>query len=65
MAVYALGFFGGPTATEILRERVRSDEDRFVRYNAAVALARRGDRRRGGHTPRDALHRRPEQGHRV
>ncbi len=44
MAVYALGFFGGSTASELLRERVRSDEDRFVRYNAAVALARRGDR---------------------
>jgi len=43
MAVYALGFFGGSTASELLRERVRGDEDRFVRYNAAVALARRGD----------------------
>jgi HEAT repeat protein len=43
MAVYALGFFGGTAATELLRERVRSDDDRFVRYNAAVALARRGD----------------------
>ncbi len=43
LAVYALGFFGGPAATEILRERVQADEDRFVRYNAAVALARRGD----------------------
>jgi cytochrome c-type biogenesis protein CcmH/NrfF len=43
MAVYALGFFGGPSATQILRERVSGDEDRFVRYNAAVALARRGD----------------------
>ena len=43
MAVYALGFFGGSTASELLRERVRSDEDRFVRYNAAVVLARRGD----------------------
>ena len=44
MAVYALGFFGGPAATQILRERLQADEDRFVRYNAAVALARRGDR---------------------
>jgi hypothetical protein len=44
MAVYALGFFGGSLVTELLRERVRSDEDRFVRYNAALALARRGDR---------------------
>jgi HEAT repeats len=43
MAVYALGFFGGPSATQILRQRVAGDEDRFVRYNAAVALARRGD----------------------
>jgi hypothetical protein len=42
-AVYALGFFGGSTATQLLRERVRGDEDRFVRYNAAIALARRGD----------------------
>ena len=43
VAVYALGFFGGPSATDLLRERLQSDEDRFVRYNAAVALARRGD----------------------
>jgi HEAT repeats len=43
VAVYALGFFGGPSATKYLRERIQSDEDRFVRYNAAVALARRGD----------------------
>jgi HEAT repeat protein len=43
VAVYALGFFGGPSATQILRERVSEDEDRFVRYNSAVALARRGD----------------------
>jgi HEAT repeats len=43
MAVYALGFFGGPSATKCLRDRIQSDEDRFVRYNAAVALARRGD----------------------
>ena len=38
MAVYALGFFGGSSATQMLRERVAGDEDRFVRYNAAVAL---------------------------
>jgi hypothetical protein len=44
MAVYALGFFGGPLATQLLRERIQTDEDRFARYNAAVALARRGDR---------------------
>jgi hypothetical protein len=43
LAVYALGFFGGPAAAEILRQRLHGDEDRFVRYNAAVALARRGD----------------------
>jgi len=43
VAVYALGFFGGSTAAQLLRERVRNDDDRFVRYNAAVALARRGD----------------------
>jgi HEAT repeat protein len=43
VAVYALGFFGGGTATELLRDRVRTDEDRFTRYNAAVALTRRGD----------------------
>jgi HEAT repeats len=43
MAAYALGFFGGNQAVDILRERIGADEDRFVRYNAAVALARRGD----------------------
>jgi hypothetical protein len=43
MAVYALGFFGGDAATEFLRDRVKQDEDRFVRFNAAVALGRRGD----------------------
>ena len=43
LSVYALGFFGGQAADQILRDRIRSDEDRFVRYNAAVALARRGD----------------------
>jgi hypothetical protein len=42
VAVYALGFFGGSRAEEILRERL-NDPDRFVRYNAAIALARRGD----------------------
>jgi HEAT repeat protein len=42
VAVYALGFFGGDLAAEILRDRL-SDPDRFVRYNAAVALGRRGD----------------------
>ncbi len=43
MAVYALGFFGGKTAEDYLRDRVNRDEDRYVRFNAAVALARRGD----------------------
>jgi len=43
IAVYALGFFGGPTAREILRKRLQEDENRFVRYNAAIALARQGD----------------------
>lgn len=42
MAVFALGFFGGDQAGELLRERL-DDEDRFVRYNAACALARRDD----------------------
>jgi HEAT repeat protein len=43
MAVYALGFFGGSEAANYLRERVKQDEDRYVRFNAAVALARRGE----------------------
>jgi hypothetical protein len=43
IAVYALGFFAGPEADQALRDRNRSDEDRFTRYNAAVALGRRGD----------------------
>jgi hypothetical protein len=42
-AVYALGFFGGEEATQFLRSRSIQDHDRFVRYNAAIALARRGD----------------------
>lgn len=42
MAAYALGFFGGGDAQKTLRERL-GDEDRFVRYNAAVALGRHGD----------------------
>jgi hypothetical protein len=41
-AVYALNFFGGDSATRFLRERL-DDEDRDVRYNAAVALGRRDD----------------------
>jgi HEAT repeat protein len=42
VAVYALGFFAGDQAAEVLRQRLE-DADRFVRYNAAIALARRGD----------------------
>jgi hypothetical protein len=43
LAVYGLGFFGGDSALELERQAVGHDENRFVRYNAAVALARRGD----------------------
>jgi HEAT repeat protein len=43
IAAYTLGFFGGLQADQILRDRIRSDEDRFTRYNIAVALGRRGD----------------------
>lgn len=43
IAAYALGFFGGLPADEILRDRIKSDDDRFTRYNIAVALGRRGD----------------------
>jgi hypothetical protein len=43
VAVYALGFFDNPEAARVLRERLQGDEDRYVRYNAAVALGRRGD----------------------
>ena len=42
LAAYALGFFAGDAATAALRDRL-NDEDRFARYNAAVALARRDD----------------------
>jgi HEAT repeat protein len=42
VATYALGFFGGDGAAAALRDRLQ-DEDRIVRYNAAVALGRRGD----------------------
>ena len=30
-------------ADQVLRDRIRTDQDRFTRYNAAVALGRRGD----------------------
>jgi hypothetical protein len=42
MAVYALGFFPGEEGANALRESL-NDENRFVRYNAAIALARRAD----------------------
>lgn len=41
-AVFALGFLDGPTVLATLRQAT-NDADRFVRYNAANALARRGD----------------------
>ncbi len=43
VAAFALGFFGGEPARQALRERLQTDESRFVRYNAAVALGRQGD----------------------
>lgn len=43
LATYALGFCGGEASTQALQDRLSGDGDRFVRYNAAVALARRGD----------------------
>jgi hypothetical protein len=43
IATYALGFFGGDAPVDTLRDRARSDPDSAVRYNAAAALARRGD----------------------
>jgi len=43
VAAYALGFFGGEAARQALRERLQTDESRYVRYNAAVALGRQGD----------------------
>ena len=43
LATYALGFFGGEAAAAALRDRARTDPDGPVRYNAAAALARRGD----------------------
>ncbi|SIO66311.1 PBS lyase HEAT-like repeat-containing protein [Singulisphaera sp. GP187] len=41
-AVYSLGFFGGDQAARVLRDRLK-DVDCYVRYNAAIALGRRGD----------------------
>ena len=42
MAAFALGFFDGDESAAALRDRL-NDEDRYVRYNAASALARRDD----------------------
>jgi len=42
IAAYALGFFGGDDATHALKTAL-NDEDRDVRYNAALALGRRDD----------------------
>lgn len=43
VVVYALGFFQGDDAVKVLRARLQEDENRYVRYNAAIALGRRGD----------------------
>jgi hypothetical protein len=43
LGVFALGFCGGRDASEALADRARDDADRYVRYNAAIALVRRGD----------------------
>lgn len=42
IAIYALGFFGGPEAGRVLRDHLK-DVDCYTRYNAAAALGRRGD----------------------
>lgn len=42
-ACYTLGYCKGDAVAEALRDRVREDEDRMTRYNAAAALARRDD----------------------
>lgn len=41
-AAFALGFFGGPESASALKAML-DDPERDVRYNAAAALARRGD----------------------
>jgi HEAT repeat protein len=43
VVVYALGFFHGDEVLKVLRSRVGEDDNRFVRYNAGIALGRRGD----------------------
>ncbi|MEO6809636.1 MAG: HEAT repeat domain-containing protein [Isosphaeraceae bacterium] len=42
-ACYTLGYCHEETVVEALRDRIRQDEDRITRYNAAAALARRDD----------------------
>lgn len=42
ITAYALGFFDGDAAITALEGRL-TDEDRFARYNAAIALGRKGD----------------------
>ncbi|MBX6311358.1 MAG: HEAT repeat domain-containing protein [Isosphaeraceae bacterium] len=42
-AVYALGYCRSSSALATLRDRATEDDDRLVRYNAAVSLARHGD----------------------
>ena len=58
------GFSEATRPPSILRERVKQDEDRFVRLQRrrrACPPRRSGG---GGHAPRNALHSRPRQGHR-
>ncbi len=43
LAVFALGFCGGEASTLALKDRLQGDEDRYVRFNAAIALGRRGE----------------------
>ena len=64
MAVYALGFFGGNAAAELLRERVEAGRRslRPLQRRRGACPSRRS--RGGGHPSRDALDRRPHQGHR-
>ena len=60
VAVYALGFFGGEAAAaDLCGNGFKPMRDRFVRYNAAVALGRQGDPAAKETLQRDALHRRP------
>ncbi len=65
IAVYALGFFGGPEAEQILRDRHPSRRGplRPLQRRRRARPPRRPGRR--VHPPRDALDRRPEQRHRA